>query len=201
MRSAVIRLLAILEDLSRFGTSAVEPPRQDFAEFHGLQDQLQFTPISAWGKPYTPPSDVLVDPAVDLTATPYDQLRLMTGEMFFKRLTLLLMGNPLGALTSDEAVYPSTFVDGDGEILDGASNYVLHFGKDEMLPSVGGVWSVSAYRENFYVRNSIERNGIISAMPLKYNTDGSLDVYIQATTPGADKEANCYRALRASRLT
>ena len=29
-----------------------------------------------------------------------------------------------------------------------------------------------------------------SGMPLKYNDDGSLDVYIQAKSPGADKESN-----------
>ena len=27
-------------------------------------------------------------------------------------------------------------------------------------------------------------------MPLKYNEDGSLDIYIQAESPGADKESN-----------
>lgn len=27
-------------------------------------------------------------------------------------------------------------------------------------------------------------------MPLKYNADGSLDVYLQANSPGADKESN-----------
>ena len=31
-------------------------------------------------------------------------------------------------------------------------------------------------RENFYVRNAINRYGILSSMPLKYNADGSLDV-------------------------
>jgi len=96
----------------------------------------------------------------------------------------------LGALTSDAAVYPSAFVDGDGNVLDGAAKYVLHLEKDEIFPSESGVWSVSPYRENFYVKNAINRYGITSAMPLKYNPDGSLAIYIQAQSPGADKEAN-----------
>jgi hypothetical protein len=245
----------------------------DFPEIHRLQDKLKITPVAAWGSAYTPPDNVPVNPDVDLTATPYDQLRLMTGVSFFRRLALLLKDNPpypadgpaleklsklgiepgkdfdtasldpaiakglnrvpgevwlkfqqgpyaaptvngwqnmlnlgrygtdyvtralvawfgLGALTSDDAAYPTAFIDGDGSILDGAGKYVLHFEKGEMPPSEVGVWSVSAYRENFYVRNSIDRYGVLSGMPLKYNGDGSLDIYIQAKSPGPDKEAN-----------
>jgi len=57
----------------------------DFPEIHLLQDKLALTPLSAWGKPYTPPASVSVDPRVDLSVTPYDSVRLMTGEMFFWR--------------------------------------------------------------------------------------------------------------------
>ena len=96
----------------------------------------------------------------------------------------------LGAATSDDVIYPSAFVDGDGKVLDGASKYVMHFEKGGFPPSASGVWSISQYRENFYVRNSIERYGILPSMPLKYNADGSLDIYIQKDSPGPDKEAN-----------
>jgi hypothetical protein len=67
---------------------------QDFPKIHALQDQLKITPLSAWGKPYNPPSNVPVDPTADKTASPYDQVRLMTGEMFFKKLAMLLKDNP-----------------------------------------------------------------------------------------------------------
>ena len=67
---------------------------EDFPRIHALQDQLKITPLSAWGTSYAPPSSVQVDPGVDLTATPYDQVRLMTGEMFFKRLAMALKDNP-----------------------------------------------------------------------------------------------------------
>lgn len=96
----------------------------------------------------------------------------------------------LGALTSDDAVYPSAVLDGDGKALDGAQKYIMHFQKNGVPPSHVGVWSISPYRENFYVHNAIERYGLLSGMPLEYNADGSLDVYIQAKSPGPDKEAN-----------
>jgi hypothetical protein len=96
----------------------------------------------------------------------------------------------LGALTSDDAVYPTTYTDRDGHALDATYNYVMHFPKGRLPPSKAGVWSISQYRDNFYVRNKLDRYGILSSMPLKYNADGSLDVYIQAKSPGTDKEAN-----------
>jgi hypothetical protein len=39
----------------------------DFPEIHVLQDKLALTPLSAWGKPYTPPASVPIDPSVDLS--------------------------------------------------------------------------------------------------------------------------------------
>ena len=50
---------------------------QDFPEAIALEHEYKLTPLNAWGKPYTPPDNVPIDPKVDTTATPYDQLRLM----------------------------------------------------------------------------------------------------------------------------
>lgn len=87
-------------------------------------------------------------------------------------------------------MYPSAFVDGDGRPLDGENAYVIHFEKDGTFPSHSGVWAISAHREHFYVHNPIERYAVGAGTPLRYNTDGSLDVYIQAHSPGPDRESN-----------
>jgi hypothetical protein len=46
------------------------------------------------------------------------------------------------------------------------------------------------YQGNFYVRNVLNRCAIALWMPLKFNADGSLDIYLRAESPGSDKEAN-----------
>jgi hypothetical protein len=96
----------------------------------------------------------------------------------------------LGALSKEDCVYPSAFVDSNGMALDGSNKYVMHFEKGGLPPSKMNVWSISPYRGNFYVKNSLNRYGILSGMPLKFNPDGSLDIYLQRDSPGTDKESN-----------
>jgi hypothetical protein len=89
-----------------------------------------------------------------------------------------------------DAVYPAAFVDGDGKPLDGANRYVLHFGKEE-LPPADAFWSLTMYDEQgFQVPNPIDRFAIGDRDKLRFNADGSLDLYIQSASPGADNESN-----------
>jgi len=44
--------------------------------------------------------------------------------------------------------------------------------------------------EGYQVANSLNRFAVSSWMPFKYDPDGSLDLYFQNESPGADKEAN-----------
>ncbi len=109
------------------------------------------------------------------------------GTDYQTRAYIAYMG--LGAGIVDDIVYPTAFVDTIGEALDGSYNYAMHFDKSELPATKNGVWSISAYRETFYEKNPINRYGLLPAM-VKYNSDGSLDVYLQAKSPGADKESN-----------
>jgi hypothetical protein len=96
----------------------------------------------------------------------------------------------LGANLAEDAIYPNAFVDGDGKPLSGANKYVVHFDKGQPPPA-NAFWSLTMYNaQSFMVENPINRYDIASWMPLKYNKDGSLDIYVQRDSPGKDKEAN-----------
>jgi hypothetical protein len=96
----------------------------------------------------------------------------------------------LGANLPADAVYPFAFVDGDDKPLNGANRYVVHFDKGQ-TPPANAFWSLTMYdAQGFPVENPINRYTISSWMPLKSNADGSLDVYIQKDSPGADAKSN-----------
>ncbi|AZQ64995.1 DUF1254 domain-containing protein [Flammeovirga pectinis] len=89
----------------------------------------------------------------------------------------------LGANLPEDAVYPMTTVDKNLEDLNGEYNYVIHFAKEE-IPSVNGFWSLTCYNNNdFLVHNELNRYAIGDRCNLKFNKDGSLDIYLQAQKP------------------
>lgn len=96
----------------------------------------------------------------------------------------------LGANIAADAIYPNAYTDSENQPLNGANNYVLHFDKGE-TPPTNSFWSLTMYNaQSFFVENPINRYNISEWMPLKYNADGSLDIYIQKDSPGKDKESN-----------
>jgi hypothetical protein len=247
---------------------------KDYPAVHKIQDAYKLTPLSSFGKPYTPPAGK-VDPDLDAKTPPVERVQKMSAEAFFNRMAALLKSNPpptseapileklktigvvpgekfdpskldpavakgleqsvtvaleklqaaskevgapvngwripptivgnfgdnygaravvaligLGANLPQDAVYPSAFVDGEGDALNGANKYVVHFDKGA-LPPVKAFWSITMYdAASFFVANPINRYAISSWMPLKTNKDGSLDIYVQSRSPGKDKESN-----------
>ncbi|MBZ6078077.1 DUF1254 domain-containing protein [Microvirga puerhi] len=96
----------------------------------------------------------------------------------------------LGANRPQDAVYPTSLKDGEGKSYDGANKYVMRFAKGQ-LPPVEGFWSLTMYDgAYFFVPNPINRYSISARQNLKANPDGSVDLYIQKDSPGADKESN-----------
>ncbi len=120
------------------------------------------------------------------------------GNFYLKRAIIALAG--LGANQVEDAVYPFNVVDADGKPVSAENKYVLHFNKEE-IPPVDAFWSLTMYdEEGFQVANSLNRFAIGDRDDLKFNVDGSLDLYIQHGSPGADKESNWLPAPKTGRL-
>lgn len=100
-----------------------------------------------------------------------------------------------GALANqpEESLYPSTFQDGTGELLDGLNEYRLSFTKEE-LPPVSQFWSLTMYRfsDAFLVDNEINRYSIGDRTKgIVYDEDGGLTIYIRHMCPQEkEKKAN-----------
>jgi hypothetical protein len=96
----------------------------------------------------------------------------------------------LGANAPEDAIVPSTYLDAGGHPLNGANKYVLHFDKGK-APPAEGFWSLAMYNDKHaFFANPLDRHAIGDRDKLKFNPDGSLDLYLQNEDPGKDRESN-----------
>lgn len=110
------------------------------------------------------------------------------GTEYLQRAFITAIG--LGANRPQDAVYPTSETDADGKKYTGANKYVIHFEKGQ-TPPVNAFWSITMYdAQYFFVENPLNKSNVSPRNDLKYNADGSLDIYIQNESPGKDKEAN-----------
>jgi len=251
---------------------------EDYAAVHALQDKISVVPLSAYGKPYTPPP-AAVDPAIDTKTAVREQVHALSAEAYFNLLAKLMKDNPpaaadaamvkkmaklgivpgkpfdssklssavqealhvvpkiaqekimlwldegilygdmtlqngwvfttkagtygtnyiqralitaigLGANRPQDAIYPTSKGPTLFSKYTGAKKYVMHFPKGQ-LPPADGFWSLTMYdKDYFFVQNPINRQSISARQDLKANADGSVSLYIQNESPGADKESN-----------
>lgn len=110
------------------------------------------------------------------------------GTDYGKRAVITRFG--YGANLDADALYPHATTDADGEPLDGSHDYVLHFDAGQ-APPAKGFWSLTMMNDQqLFVDNPLDRYAIGDRSGLKTNPDGSMDIYIQTDSPGADRESN-----------
>ncbi|MDG0817814.1 DUF1254 domain-containing protein [Bdellovibrio svalbardensis] len=248
--------------------------KKDYLTVHNIQDNWELTPLRFYGKSYLPPSNVEINPNVDTSTPPVDQVAKMDAKAFFSHMAEEMKHNPpvaadvpmvvklqamgltpgeafvyenlspamqqalddgyaagvkrlqtsipsnasvnngwmslrtvgiygdkyldrayvamtgLGANTREDAVYFRAVTDATGDKFNGKNKYVLRFKKGQ-IPPVNGFWSLSMYNsKRFFVKNPIDRFAIGDRDRLNFNSDGSLDIYVQSQSPGKAKEAN-----------
>jgi hypothetical protein len=66
---------------------------EDYAAVHKMQDEVQLCPLSAYGKPYTPPPGK-VDPSIDMKTAVREQVNRLDGNAYFSLFAKLLKDNP-----------------------------------------------------------------------------------------------------------
>jgi DNA sulfur modification protein DndE len=112
----------------------------------------------------------------------------------------------LGANRAEDAVYGYTQTDGNGNNLSGRRNYVIHFAKpgvNQGIPPVnkGGFWSLTIYDSDGKLVpwpvngdsngwNAVGDPYVQNHKPC-FNSDNSLDLYLQATPPPAGSKQRC----------
>lgn len=113
------------------------------------------------------------------------------GTNYLKRAVVAAFGWP--ANRQEDAVYPYTTVDGDGQPLTGAHKYTLTFPKGQ-LPPADGFWSITMYEIAkdgwWFVPNPLNRFTSSLRDKPAFNADGSLTILFQNESPGKDREAN-----------
>jgi hypothetical protein len=110
------------------------------------------------------------------------------GTDYLQRALIAALG--LGANLPQDAVFGVSTVDGTGQPYNGKNSYVMHFAPGQ-APSANGFWSLTMYDgEYFFVDNPLDRHTLSARDQLKFNPDGSLDLCIQKSAPGVEREPN-----------
>jgi hypothetical protein len=110
------------------------------------------------------------------------------GTAYLHRAMVAYIG--LGTNTLEDACYPTLVTDGDGQPLSSDQRYVVRFNKQE-IPPVRAFWSLTMYNDKqLFADNPINRYAIGDRDDLKFNSDGSLEIFVQRQAPGGERDRN-----------
>jgi hypothetical protein len=175
---------AMVRDLARIGLV----PGQDFDPSKLTADQLQALEEGVRAASARIESLVVSSSSTTPGWGGFNRTVGRYGTNYMVRAATARLG--FGANPPEDAVYINSTADSAGRALNGSNRYRMHFEKTN-LPPVRAFWSVTAYdQDGYFIANPINRYAIGDRDALKFNPDGSLDVYVQGTSPGTDRESN-----------
>ena len=107
--------------------------------------------------------------------------------IFFKAACAQLFPGPVNV--PEEAMYWKTSGDGAGHVLSGQRDYIIHFPPGGLPPN-DAFWSLTmGDSQNHFVANPLNRYSVSDRSGLVPNNDGSVDIYLQNSSP-AGHESN-----------
>jgi len=114
------------------------------------------------------------------------------GPDYLSRLCVAVFG--LTANVATEAIYYSGVLDANNQPMTGENKYTLTLNPPMAYaqPVPPGFWSVTMYDKatSYTTPNPINRYHLADYDKLAKNEDGSITIYLQVDSPGADKESN-----------
>jgi len=110
------------------------------------------------------------------------------GTDFLKRALTAFLG--LGTPPVEDAISPTAFATADGTPFDSEAKYEVRFTHNG-VPPARALWSLTMYDDRqLFADNPIGRYALGSRDPLRYDSDGSLMLYLQRESPGRGLEMN-----------
>jgi hypothetical protein len=98
------------------------------------------------------------------------------GNNYVRRALVARWG--IAANPAEDAVYLQPRADAEGNPINGGNQHVIHF-EPGGTPPAKAFWSLTVYdRNGFLIANDLNRFGIRSRDDVRYNTDGSLDIFL-----------------------
>jgi hypothetical protein len=175
---------AMVADLARVGLV----PGQDFDPSKLSPDQLQALNDGAHAAAARLEKFVATGAAIKPGWSSFQGIVGRYGTNYMARAVTARVA--VGANPPEDAVYIGSSADSSGEAFNGSMRYRMHF-ESSNLPPVLAFWSVTAYdKDGYFIANPVNRYAIGDRDRLRFNPDGSLDLYIQNESPGPDHESN-----------
>jgi hypothetical protein len=175
----------MMRDLARIG---IQPGKPFASEALG---SVGLAALDAGAQAASAGLEAANDPPSQTTPTGWSGMRAKVGRYgtdYQARAIIARIG--LGANAPEDAVYLNCRVDAHGKPFDGNRVYRMHFAKDNM-PPVHAFWSVTMYDQaGYFVENPMQRFAIGDRDALRFNSDGSLDLYIGHQAPSGNQNAN-----------
>ncbi len=110
------------------------------------------------------------------------------GTDYLKRALVACLG--LGTTTVEDAIAPTALTMADGTPFDAEAKYEVRF-QHNALPPARAFWSLTLYDDRqLFADNPIGRYTLGNRDPLRFDSDGSLMLYIQRDSPGRGMERN-----------
>ena len=110
------------------------------------------------------------------------------GTDYLKRALVSCLG--LGTTTVEDAIAPTALTMADGSPFDAEAKYEVRFPHNG-LPPARAFWSLTLYDgRQLFADHPTGRYAIGNRDPLRFDSDGSLMLYIQRESPGRGMESN-----------